>query len=108
MPIHDIDLEKDDSRTPISTEEATIRTLYHLCGLSFKTGNPIKHKVLQSYLDVGGALERKKLLVIWHDVINNTLTPHKKTEVCPISGLLSIFQKKNKTRIEAIVYIQRL
>ena len=61
---------------------------------------------MQSYLDAGGALERTKKLVIWHDVINNTLTPHKKTEACPISELLSILQKY-KTRIEAIVYIQR-
>ena len=51
-------------------------------------------------------LKEQKKLVIWHDFINNTLTPHKKTEASPITELLSIIQKY-KTRIEAVVYIQR-
>ena len=91
---------------PYQQKRPLFGSFYHLDGLSFNTKNPIKHKVLQSYLDAGGALERTRKLVIWHDVINNTLTPHKKTEACPISETLSILQKY-KTRIEAIVYIQR-
>ena len=91
---------------PYRQKRSLFGSFYHLGGLSFNTRNPIKHEVLQSYLDAGGALERTKKLVIWHDVINNTLAPHKKTEACPISELSSILQKY-KTRIEAIVYIQR-
>ena len=78
---------------PYQQKRPLFGSFYHLGGLSFNTRNPIKHKVLQSYLDAGGALERTKKLVIWHDVINNTLIPHKKTEACPISELLSILQK---------------
>ena len=91
---------------PYQQKRPLFGSFYHLGSLSFETRNPIIHKVLHSYLDVGGALERKKLLVIWRDIINNALTPHKKTDEYPVSGLLSIFQKY-KTRVEAIVYIQR-
>ena len=49
---------------------------------------------------------KEKKLVIWHDAINNTPRPHKKTEACLISELLSILQKY-KSRFKAIVHIQR-
>ena len=91
---------------PYQEKRPLFGSFYYLGGLSFNTRNPIKHKVLQSYLDAGGDLERTKKLVIWHDVINNPLTPHKETEACPISEFLSILHKY-KSGNEAIVYIQR-
>ena len=80
---------------PYQQKRPLFGSFYNLGGLSFNTRNPIEHKVLQSYLDAGGALERTKKLVIWHDVINNTLTPHKKTEACPISDYYQ-FSKSTK------------
>ena len=44
--------------------------------------------------------------VIWHDIINNTITPFKQTKACPVPELIDIlFQYKD--RIAAIVYIKR-
>ena len=44
--------------------------------------------------------------VIWHDVINNTITPFKQTKASPVPELSDILLQY-KDRIAAIVYIKR-
>ena len=81
-------------------------------GLSFNSQNPDKKKVLHNLLN-RGSLSRKKNIVIWHDLINNTVTPYRRKNSpspvippLPIPNLLSIL-KSLKDRIAAVVYIQR-
>ena len=66
---------------------------------------PERSKVLQNPLNVGGGL-RKSNLVIWNDVINNTITPFKQTKACPFPELIDVLLK-NKDRTAAIVFIKR-
>ena len=79
---------------------------YHWGGLSFNVRTPERSKLLQNLLNVGGGLCKKSNLVIWHDVINNTITPFKQTKACHVSELIDILVQY-KDRIAAIVYIRR-
>ena len=77
---------------------------YHW-GVSFNVRTPERSKLLQKLLNVGGGLCKKNILVIWHDVINNTITPFKQTKACPVPELIDILLQY-KDRIAAIVYIR--
>ena len=78
---------------------------YHWGGLNFNVRTPERSKLLQNLLNVGGGL-CKNNLVIWHDVINNTITPFKHTKACPVPELIDILLQY-KDRIAAIVYKKR-
>ena len=64
-------------------------------------------KKLQNLLK-GGSLSTKGDLVLWHDLINNTLSPHRSNgnKACPIEDLLHILARY-KNKISAIVYTRR-
>ena len=64
-------------------------------------------KKLQNFLK-GGSLSTKGDLVLWHDLINNTLSPHRSNSnrACPIDNLLHILARY-KDKISAIVYTRR-
>ena len=79
---------------------------YHWGGLSFNERTPERSKLLQNLLNVGGGLCKKSKLVIWHDVLNNTITPFKQTKACPVPELIDILLRY-KDRIAAIVNIKR-
>ena len=79
---------------------------YHWGGLSFNVRTLERSKLLQNLLNVGGDLCKKSNLVIWHDVINNTITPFKQTKACHVSELIDILLQY-KDRFAAIVYIKR-
>lgn len=62
-----------------------------------------------SFLLENGSLKTKSNLVIWHDVLNNSLTSHKSNNFSPASPheLVRILSKY-RSRIAALVYCQRL
>ena len=68
---------------------------------------PERSKLLQNLLNVGGALCEKSNLVIWNDVINNTITPFKQTKAGHVPELIDILLQY-KDRIAAIVFIKRI
>ena len=67
-----------------------------------------RHKILQNLL-TRGALSKVNNIIIWHDVINNSIWPHRSNNYQPrsidqlIENLLLF-----KNRIKAIVYSRRL
>ena len=72
-------------------------------GLSCK---PTEHGSLQSLLS--GELKGKSNLVLWSDIINNTVSdhPYKYSPALPVSDLLEIL-KKHSDRFSAIVYCRK-
>ena len=119
---------------PYTQRRTFLGSSFYLGGLTFDSSRRDKSKIVQIYLN-GGSLEKKRKLVIWHDLINNSLTPFeekvksgRKTprrsldtrSHCPpcskketpeqvqkrIAELVDTI-KSFKDRIEAIVYIKR-
>ena len=80
-------------------------------GLSLKPQTERKSKdylkSLQNLLD--GSLSKKRNLVIWHDLINNTLSGHPIKEI-PAETPQSLVEtlRSIKHKVSAIVYCQRL
>lgn len=80
---------------------------YALSGLSLnpRVTNPLKR--LQ-YLLTKGRLSRTSNIVVWHDIINNTINRHPRGKPDPLSiGELISLLKQWKHRISAIVYTKR-
>ena len=81
-------------------------------GLSFNSQNQDKGKVLKNFLNRGSLL-RKKNIVIWHILNNNTISQYRKSEslsspvvsLFPIPDRLSIL-KSLKDRIATVVCIE--
>ena len=76
-------------------------------GLSLNPNAKNYLKNLENLLD-SGYLRHRTDLVIWHDLINNTLSQHRSNNynACSVEQLLGILSRY-KHRIAAIVYIQR-
>ena len=91
---------------PYHEKKPLLGSHYHWGGLSFNVRTPERSKLLQNLINVGGGLCKKNNLVIWHDVINNTITPFKQTKTCPVPELIDILLQY-KNRIAAIVYTKR-
>ena len=96
----------------VSSVQYKVRKLYYNCvtaipGLSLNPliKNPLKN--LGNLLK-NGNLARKCDLVIWHDLINNTLSTHWKSNT-PASSPETLVKllKEHKERIQAIVYCRR-
>ena len=83
------------------------RFCFAVPGLSL---NPWSRKPLKrlQYLLQKGTLSKKFNIVIWHDIINNTLTKHpsKNNRASRIDKLLSLIEQF-KPRLAAIVYTAR-
>ena len=77
---------------------------FAISGLSF---HPRSRKRLQVHIDTWPIAARKDL-VIWHDLINNSLSKHPNNNFkpCPVPELLDILTLYRE-RIAAIVYTQR-
>ena len=80
---------------------------YSLPGLSFNNNAKNSLKVLQNLLN-RGILSRSRDLIIWHDIINNSISAHRSNnnEPCTTSQLIEILSQW-QARIKAIVYCQR-
>ena len=79
-------------------------------GLSFiqNRKNRAGLKYLPRLLNAG-ILKGKKDLVIWHDILNNSVSKHRTNNYTPLSidGLIEIL-KKYRSRNAAVVYCKRL
>ena len=83
-----------------------IRKIFSIRGLSFNHNAFNKGKVLQLLLQ-GGALKHANDIVIWHDVINNSVTEHRSnSKALSTSELIGILEQF-KSRITAIIYTPR-
>ena len=95
-------------RIPYKFRSELVGRSYSLGGLSFNenANNPLK--VLQTLLRGQGILARKHKVIIWHDVISNSINKHKSNNYRAISAekLLEILREFSH-RIEAVVYCRR-
>ena len=90
---------------PQVTQNRYKRNVYALPGLSF---NPNALKVRKTTQFQLSNFFHKKRLVIWHDVVNNSLSRHRSNNNKPLtpSQLISVLENYQE-RIEAIVYCPR-
>ena len=97
-----------------STEVAPNKLKRVLSRISFGTkGLSLNPKSIHNVLNLDfllekGSLRNKKEIMLWHDVLNNTITKHrlnnKKAETVP--NLIKTL-RKHSWRIKAIIYCQR-
>ena len=91
---------------PQVTQNRYKRNVYALPGLSF---NPNALKVRKTaQFQLSHFFHDKKRLVIWHDVVNNSLSRHRSNNNKPLtpSQLIAVLENYQE-RIEAIVYCPR-
>ena len=92
---------------PQVTQNRYKRNIYALPGLSF---NPNALKVRKAaQFQLSHFFHDKKRLVIWHDVVNNSLSRHHRSnnnKPLTTSQLIEVLEKYQE-RIEAIVYCPR-
>ena len=95
----------DDS--PFRLRRRLLARTFATPGLSF---NPNARKYLKNLDNLlsTGCLRHRADIVIWHDLINNTLSSHRSNNyyACSVQQLLHILAR-HRHRIAAIVYIQR-
>ena len=92
---------------PHSFRYSLSKRSFAIRGLSFNTSSNYRFKVLQNLLR-RGPLARKQNIVIWYDVISNSLSKHQSnnyTSLSPEELIQLLFEFRN--RIRAIVYVQR-
>ena len=90
-----------------STKSSILKKSFTIPGLSLTPWAKDKNKILQNLLD-RGALSKKRNLVVWHDIINNTISPHRSnyyqpypsTDLCKV---LSFYRQS----IKAVLYCKR-
>ena len=91
---------------PQVTQNRYKRNVYALPGLSF---NPNALKIRKTaQFQLSHFFHDKKRLVIWHDVVNNSLSRHRSNDNKPLtpSQLIAVLENYQE-RIEAIVYCPR-
>ena len=95
-------------RVPYKFRTELFGKSYSLGGLSFnwKAKNPMK--VLQNLLTGRNILARKVKVIIWHDIINNSINKHRSNNYrsTSVEKLLQILRDFSH-RIEAVVYCRR-
>ena len=95
----------DDS--PFRLRRMLLGRTFATPGLSFNPNARNYLKNLDNLLSTG-CLRHRADIVIWHDLINNTLSSHRSNNynACSVQQLLHILAR-HRHRIAAIVYIQR-
>ena len=95
----------DDS--PFRLRRRLLARTFATPGLSFNPNARNYLKNLDNLLSTG-CLRHRADIVIWHDLINNTLSSHRSNNynACSVQQLLHILTR-HRHRIAAIVYIQR-
>ena len=66
------------------TEKLFVRSCFSVPGLSFNDKAINRHTSLQNLL-TRGSLSKVSNIIIWHDVINNSITPHRSNNYQPSS-----------------------
>ena len=89
---------------PYHEKKPLLGSHYYWGGLSFNVRTPERSKLLVNLLNVGHGLCKESNLVIWHDVIDNTITPFEQTKACPVPELKDNLSQY-KDHIAAVVYI---
>ena len=91
---------------PQVTQNCYKRNVYALPGLSFNP-NALKFQKTPQF-QLSHFFHDKKRLVIWHDVVNNSLSRHRSNTDKPLtpSQLFAVLEKYQE-RLEAIVYCPR-
>ena len=93
---------------PFALKSFICRKSISLGGLSLNPNSRNHFKNLGFLLDKGSP-KQKNDIVLWHDVINNTITSHKSNDNCPLAlEELLKFLKKHCRRFSAIIYCRRL
>ena len=92
---------------PHSFRISLSRSSFALPGLSFNPSSNYRFKVLQNLLR-RGPLARKRNIILWHDVISNSISKHQSNKYTTLSNedLIKILLEF-RFRIHAIVYVQR-
>ena len=85
-----------------------VRSCFSVPGLSFNDKAINRQKILQNLL-TRGSLSKVNNIILWNDVINNSISPHRSNNYQPssidqLTESLLLF----KDRIKAIVYCRRL
>ena len=95
-------------RVPYKFRRELFGRSYSLGGLSFNWNAKNPLKVLQNLLTGRGILARKYKVIIWYDIINNSISKHRSNNYRAISveKLLQILRDFSH-RIEAVVYCRR-
>ena len=95
-------------RVPYKFRRELFSRSYSLGGLSFNwnTKNPLK--VLQNLHRGKGILARKCKVIIWHDIINNSISKRRSNNyrAKSVEKLLQILRDFSH-RIEAVIYCRR-
>ena len=89
---------------PQATQNRYKHNVYALPGLSFNP-NALKVRKKTAQFQLSHLFHDKKRLVIWHDVVNNSLSRHRSNKNKPLtpSQLISVLENYQK-RMVAIVY----
>ena len=100
-------LDRTLNSIPYRQQKLFRRCCYFLPGLSFNNNAKNSLKDLQNFLN-RGILSRSRDSIIWHNLINNSISAHRSNNNQPFttSQLIEIFSQW-QTRIKAIVYCQR-
>ena len=95
-------------RVPYKFWRELLGRSYSLGGLSFNWNAENPLKVLQNLLTGRGTLARRYKVIIWHDIINNSISKHRSKNYRAISveKLLQILRDFSH-RIGAVVYCKR-
>ena len=95
-------------REPYKFRRELFGRSYSLRGLTFNWNAKNPLKVLQNLLTGRSIPARKYNVIIWHDIINNSISKHRSNNYRAISveKLLQILRDFSR-RIEAVVYYRR-
>ena len=95
-------------RLPYSSKKQILGKVTSVPGFSFNRNSQNSIKNARNLLQKGH-LSKRKDLVVWHDLINNTISRHKSNnyQLSSVPELIS-FLRTNKDRFSAIVYCRRI
>ena len=93
---------------PFSSKKQFLGKITSVPGFSFNRKSKNWFKNARNLLKKGH-LSKRKDLVVWHDLINNTISRHMSNNYQPCSvPELTSFLRTNKDRFSAIVYCRRI
>ena len=93
---------------PLTLQKRLNDTFKAVPGLSFNLNANNRQKTVQYLLSNSSKCMIEKNFIIWHDVINNSLSKHRSNNDNPLTpeSLIKIL-KEYKNKISAIIYVHR-
>ena len=93
---------------PLTLQKPLDDTFKAVPGLSFNLNANNRQKTVQYLLSNSPKCKIDKNFIIWHDVINNSLSKHRSNNDNPLTpeSLIKIL-KEYKNKISAIIYVHR-